>query len=333
MLPCNERFPAARPASRTLLTAASGDDPLLDYLPRSPAMLREVRELWSYHRRSTERFARHDVRNVFHKAMRDLERAGFAGLQGKRVLDLGCGQRFSFALQCAAAGAEVKALDVDYVRPDPLPLAFQRMWRHNGLKRAAKSTLRRVLFDPQYYRSLESHSGRPLRDDRSTIDFVVADPTGTNYPLPAGSFDLIVSNAVLEHVRDVPRYAEEVARLLVQGGYFYGIIHNFYSLSGGHHMEWAFPDENPSKNVPPWDHLRDNRFPAWVYLNRQRPEDFQAAFRPHVEILSFHGVGIDHDAGQLEGEALLVPELAAKLAVYPRELLLTRSWCLVGRKG
>lgn len=296
-------------------------------------MLREVRELLSYHRSSTARFARHDVRNVFDKAMRDLGKVGFGTLPGKRVLDLGCGQRYSFALQCAAAGARVTALDVDYVRPDSLPLAFQRMWRHNGLKRAAKSTMRRVLFDPQYYRLLESHAGKPLREGRSTIEFVVADPTGTSYPLPSSSFDLIVSNAVLEHVRDVPRYAGEVARLLADGGYFYAIIHNFYSLSGGHHMEWAFPDEHPSKSVPPWDHLRDNRFPAWVYLNRQRPEDFQGAFRPHLEILSFQGVGIDHDPGQLEGESLLAVPLATELAAYPPELLLTRSWCLVGRKG
>jgi len=43
--------------------------------------------------------------------LRDL---GFAGLDGKKVLDLGCGQRYPSALICAAHGATVTALDIVY---------------------------------------------------------------------------------------------------------------------------------------------------------------------------------------------------------------------------
>lgn len=68
-------------------------------------MLREIRELLAYHAWGTERFARHDVENVYRKTLRDLEPFGFGDVAGKRVLDLGCGQRMPFALQCAAAGA------------------------------------------------------------------------------------------------------------------------------------------------------------------------------------------------------------------------------------
>jgi SAM-dependent methyltransferase len=172
-----------------------------------------------------------------------------------------------------------------------------------------------------------------LRPHRAAIDFVVADPTSASYPLPSSSFDLVASNAVLEHVADVPTFFAEVARLLDSGGYFYAIIHNFYSLSGGHSLEWAYPDERPSDNVPPWDHLRENEFPSWVYLNRFRPEQFRDAVPKALSILQFEGVGIDHDAGELEGERLLEPGIAAELEQYPRELLLTRSWRMICRKA
>lgn len=208
-------------------------------------ILREVQELIKYHSVYGPRFARHDCHNVFGKAMKDLAQFGFGGLEGKRVLDLGCGQRFPFALQCAASGADVTALDIDYVKPDSLPIAFYRTARFNGLKRACKSALRKVLFDGSYYAALDNAAGKPLRRFKREIKFVTADPAGAEYPLPGGSFDLIVSNAVLEHVADVNKFSREINRLLGNGGVFHGIIHNFYSLSGGHHMEWAYPEEEP----------------------------------------------------------------------------------------
>jgi len=297
-------------------------------------MLREVRELFSYHSKSTTRFAEHDVHNVYRKSLRDLKRCGFDGMSGKRVLDLGCGQRYPFALQCAADGAEVSALDTNYVRPDFLPTAFFRTVKHNGVKRAAKSALRRLLWDGRYFRALAAGSGgASLRSYQSQIEFVVADPTSARYPLESNAFDLIVSNAVLEHVADVPGFAKEVSRLLDSDGYFWARIHNFYSLSGGHSMEWAFPDENPSRKVPPWDHLRENRFPTWTYLNRWRPEEYEREFAKHLRVLLFEGVGINHDVGELEGERFLTDEIARELKEYSRELLLSRAWLMICRKS
>lgn len=295
-------------------------------------MFREIRELLSYHKKYGQRFAEHDCKNVFEKAIKDLNSLGFGTLEGKKVLDLGCGQRFPFALQCAAAGADVTALDLDYVKPDTLPLAFLRTVKYNGLKRACKSLLRKLLFDKSYYCYAERTAGKPLQNYCSRINFVVADPEAETYPLPSNSFDLIASNAVIEHVDNVSRFAAEICRLLRMGGYFYGIIHNFYSLSGGHNLEWAFPDEQPSQKVLPWDHLRDNRFPSWAPLNRLLPEEYQKAFSEHLEILLFEGRDINHDPGGLEGERFLTSEVAAELTAYPRELLLNRSWCIICRK-
>ncbi|TKJ33552.1 MAG: hypothetical protein CEE38_20555 [Planctomycetes bacterium B3_Pla] len=295
---------------------------------------KEIRDLIVYHLKHTREFAEHDHRNVFVKTMRLLRSKGFDQIRGKRVLDLGCGQRFAFALQCACEGAEVTALDVNYVAPNLLPVAFVKTIKHNGLKRALKSIFRKLAFDKLYYRRLEEVYGSPLHRYQSKIKFVIADPEDAHYPVPSGSFDLIVSNAVLEHVADVPTFVNEIKRLLAGGGYFCGRIHNFYSLSGGHNMEWAYPNDKPSKRVPPWDHLRKNRFPAWVYLNRLKPEDYQEAFSRELNIILFEATNINHDLGVAgtEGEAFYTPELAHELSQYPHELLLTRSWCILCNK-
>jgi SAM-dependent methyltransferase len=271
---------------------------------------------------------------VFSKAIQDLDRFGFDGLSGKRVLDLGCGERFHFALLCAGHGAQVAAIDIEYVAPDFIPLAFLRAARHDGVKRAARFVLRRLLFDSRYYHSLEDAAGMNLRSLSSRIDFGIVSDDATMYPFRDESFDLIASNAVLEHVADVPHFASEVVRLLKPGGYFYAIAHNYYSISGGHRPEWSQPDVLPAKEIPPWDHLRKNQYPTRSHLNRYSPEQYADAFSPLMQMLLFEGRDAAHNpAGQRgEGEQFLTAEVASELSAYPRELLLTRAWCLICKK-
>ncbi|MBU4446607.1 class I SAM-dependent methyltransferase [bacterium] len=295
-------------------------------------ILHEIKDVFTYNLRFTERIARHACHNAFKKTLRDLELVGFTELHRKNVLDLGCGQRYPFALLCAAHGANVTALDISYVKPDILPLLFVLALKHNGFKRAIKSCFRRLLFDKHYYRVLEACAGKELLPFRKEIVFLTADPKKANYSLPSETFNLITSNAVLEHVADVSGFASEVKRMLRVGGYFYGYIHNFYSLSGGHNLGWAFPDENPSEIVPPWDHLLENRFPAHVYLNRYKPEQFEKAFSRHLEVKVFEARDVNHDAGGKEGERFLAGQVAKELAEYARELLLTRSYCIICQK-
>lgn len=292
----------------------------------------EIREIFNYHLGNTEIFAKHDCRNVFEKAIKDCESTGFDGLSGKKILDLGCGQRFSFSLQCAAAGADATALDLNYVEPHSLPVTFYETLRHNGLKRAGKSILRRLLFDGKYFELLSGLSGRDLKPYIKNINFIVSDPLSEKYPLPSETSDFIASNAVLEHVENVPQFASEVFRLLKKGGFFYGLIHNFYSISGGHNLDWAYPDTSPPKNIPPWDHIRENRFPSWVPLNRLLPEEYQRAFSEKLKILLFSERDANHDPGGIEGEQFYTPEIAEELSQYPKELLLTRAWCIICQK-
>jgi len=296
------------------------------------AMLREFQDLFEYHTKSTINFANHDVHNVFEKVKRDMRPYGFDDLRGKRVLDLGCGQRYPFALQCAAEGANVTALDINYIVPEYFPIAFYKTMKCNGIKRAIKTLIRNLLFDGKYFHALEAAANRPLKSYRSSIKFIVANPMDAKYPLPSNSFDLIASNAVLEHVMDLSKYVGEVNRLLESGGYFYGYIHSYYSLSGGHNLQWAYPEDHPSTEVPPWDHLRENRFPTFTYLNRYKPDEYTKPFKESMQILLFEGRDIKHDPGGTEGEQFLTKDLECELSNYPRELLLTRSWCLICRK-
>jgi SAM-dependent methyltransferase len=270
---------------------------------------------------------------VFRRTLEDLEKTRFQGLEGKRVLDLGCGTRYYFALLSAAHGAEATALDVIYTEPAPLPLFFYRKIRHDGLKLALRSLIRIAFLDRPYYQKLQELSSRPVLSSRSQLSFVATDPTDPYpYPLPSESFDLIVSQAVLEHIENVDGFASEVHRLLKRNGYFFGMIHNYYSISGGHRPEWSRPDSFPSCSVPPWDHLREHHYPSTQYLNRLFPEEYQSAFANYLEIVVFDGRGLDYSARAFEGEAFLTSGIRDELSQYPRELLLTRAWCMICKK-
>ena len=299
---------------------------------KKQGLLQEIKDIYNYHQRSTKDIAIHDYNNVYKKAIKHLDTFGLGSVKGKEILDLGCGARFPFSLLAASEGANITALDISYVKPHALPVFFWKIARANGIKRAAKSVVRKALFDKLFMKQMEYCAGMDLYQFIPKINFILADPSASDYPLPSNKYDLIASNAVLEHVEDVKKYFAEVSRLLKKGGLGYGLIHNYYSISGGHNLECAYPDTNPSKRVEPWDHLRSNNYPTHIYLNKLKPEDYKAAAAASLEILLFEGRDIDHNQGGFEGEKLLTPEVQAELSQYPKELLLTRSYCIICRK-
>src|SRR5438128_2421318 len=63
-------------------------------------------------------------------------------LEGARVLDLGCGQRFPAALLFHTLGAEVTGIDTDVVDPRFSAGSWLRMARENGIERFIKSLAR-----------------------------------------------------------------------------------------------------------------------------------------------------------------------------------------------
>jgi SAM-dependent methyltransferase len=64
------------------------------------------------------------------------------------------------------------------------------------------------------------------------LQFVRAD--GMALPFATGSFDLVLSHAVIEHVADAPQYLRECRRVLRQDGYCYLSTAPYLSFAGAH---------------------------------------------------------------------------------------------------
>jgi len=66
----------------------------------------------------------------------------------------------------------------------------------------------------------------------ANLHFALAD--GMALPFAAGSFDLVLSHAVIEHVADAPLYLRECARVLARGGRVYLSTAPYLSFAGAH---------------------------------------------------------------------------------------------------
>jgi SAM-dependent methyltransferase len=154
---------------------------------------------------------------------------------------------------------------------------------------------------------------------------------GDQLPFPDGYADAFVSNAVLQELAlPLERFAREMARVLKPGGYIDLEWHNFYAISGNY-------GDQAVRHIDPWGHLLGRRR-VHPKLNRVRPEVVKAAFAPWFSDLRVIGHDERHrvsgeDQGYApEGESLLTPALYERLCIYPRSLLLTRGYFLVGLK-
>jgi len=91
--------------------------------------------------------------------------------------------------------------------------------------------------------------------------FVFGDVTRRT-ELPAGSFDVIYSVSVLEHVSDIAAAFKEFHRLLRPGGLMVHCWNPYFSPNGGH--PWGLLDA-------PWGHLRLPQSDLDQYIDELRP--------------------------------------------------------------
>jgi SAM-dependent methyltransferase len=97
----------------------------------------------------------------------------------------------------------------------------------------------------------------------TNLHFALAD--GMALPFPAGSFDLVLSHAVIEHVADAPLYLRECARVLAPGGRMYLSTAPYLSFAGAH---------LPRLKIPVPRHLIAGRriaFATFQFLARHAP--------------------------------------------------------------
>jgi SAM-dependent methyltransferase len=269
-----------------------------------------------YHRRGTERLAREAVeRAEFIKKHTDEQ-------PSPRVLDLGCGGRAGVTVTLHTLGVPTTGIDYDLVAPQPSLSSWAHIARQNGLERAAKTIGRQLLFDSAYYRRVCQMLRMKLRWDG--VDVRTMDARDLLFP--DDTFSFVFSAAVFEHISDIDAATAELRRVMRPGGYAYINTHLFPSLSGGHALDWADPEEAPRINtpVPPWDHLRERLYPAHVYLNELRTDDYLRTFAKHLEIVECEYV--------TEGRDQLTPVIRAELSAWSDEDLTRRSLIAMLRK-
>lgn len=248
--------------------------------------------------------------------------AGGRPLTEARILDLGCGQTATQTALFTADGATATGIDIEIPTFSMGPGTFVRTLRRNGPERAFKSLARHVLFDGRLFRDLSKEYGKKVSFDK--LDVRVMDATAMEFA--DSTFDFVDSMAVFEHISEVPAAVRELNRVLKPGGIAVITPHLFPSLSGGHNLEWLWPDEQAGVNVEPWDHLRKNAHPAGAYMNHMKLAEYREHFHAGLDIVDEKIV--------VEGERYLTPALEAELGAkgYAREDLLTRTITFFARK-
>jgi SAM-dependent methyltransferase len=277
--------------------------------------------IWRDYRNSNLENADSQIR--FHKRLTELIRAYVNRDPTRvRILEIGCGQRASQIILFQAQGAEAIGIDREVPTCHLGLKKFFRIIKIHGPERAFKSLCRHFFFDYPFFRKLGRLTGKNLPPDQ--VNVCVMDAARLSFP--DNAFDFIFSSLVFEHISDVPRAAAEINRVLRPGGTAWINIHLFPSLSGGHHKDWTDPRQWPSPKVPPWDHLREHRYPADNSLNKLRLEDYRRIFAASLEVREENLVQ--------EGEHILTPELEAELAQrgYPKDDVLVREVAFRCRK-
>lgn len=108
-------------------------------------------------------------------------------------------------------------------------------------------------------------AGVRLGRERSLTNLHFALADGMYLPFADGSFDLVLSHAVIEHVADAPLYLREAARVLAPGGRMYLSTAPYLSFAGAH---------LPRLKVPIPLHLIAGRrvaFATFQFLARHAP--------------------------------------------------------------
>lgn len=239
-------------------------------------------------------------------------------LKGKVILDVGCGRRYPYTLLLHSLENTVVGLDTSYIgHEDSLMKEYWKELTQNG----TASFIRALLFDylgqkNKYYESLQRVCDFPMNYRGLIFERMNVE----DMDFSDEKFDLVISILCFEHIANVPKAISEIHRVLRRGGFAFFKIHLFTSRGGGHQLGKEFG------RVPPWDHLRQNRFPAPVYLNKLRKAEWLRLISEKFEVLEVLG-RIDENA-----ENLLKAEVLSELSDYHIDELVTSTISVVAQK-
>lgn len=270
--------------------------------------------------------AAHDYQNVFLKSCAEVAEFARRSLTDASILVLGCGYTYPEVVLFSTVCRHVVGLDViSAFYRDGVFRTLRDKARRSGMTAALKSVPLRYRYT-RYYRFLEELSGVPVSHNK----YLLISFDGRRMPFEDEAFDIVVSNSVLQEVEDLKTVFLEVHRVTRKRGVSYHLWHNYYGFSGSY-----MPEALCAKH--PWGHLRGKYVPK-TRFNKATPTQISDIFSTYFDDVSLYSVDRDHRKKgrdrtfELEGEELLSEEIRWELRDLPVDLLLTRSYLIVGRK-
>lgn len=238
-------------------------------------------------------------------------------LKDMDVLDIGAGQMLGHLAYFARRNRAV-GVDMDVIVQDFNPLNYFAMWQANGLRRVIKTLGRKLTgFDRRFRSELMRLGGweswprlRVLRMEADNMNFA------------SGSFGLVHSNEVFEHVLNPAAALDEIVRVLRPGGIAYLAFQLYTGPTGA--LDYAGMGKAREESAR-WRHLRpqfQNGIDFQSALNRLRLHQWRELFAAKMPGAKFEPCHTT--APELESYARLL-QSSGELMDYSLEELLTDS--------
>lgn len=231
-------------------------------------------------------------------------------LKSKKILDIGCGQRYPFTYLFSKDN-NVVGIDLDVILKSHNLKNYYSIISKNGLSRFLKTFLRFIIFDWQYFKELSR-----LGNIGKRKNFEIKHMNAEDLKFENHTFDFVLSILSFEHFKNVEQCVKEVKRVLKENGKFYITVDLYSKIHGGHEV-------NPKQ---PWNHLLNKKFKPNVYLNKLRLEDYKRIFSKYFKTIKF----ICEENSK--AKQLLTPELRNKLSKFSGIELTMNPLKILGEK-
>lgn len=287
------------------------------------ALWREALCLYQNHRlKAAERVNRYIEELHGYETM--LEARFGRKMEDMDVLDIGPGP-FLVHMSYFAQHNRVTGIDLDVVPMGFSPKQYVEMCRRNGVRRAVKTILRKVIgIDRQYRREVRRRLTRPLHDPHRVLRMDASEMSFQKH-----SFDLVHSRSVFHHIPSPEIALSEVTRVLKPEGIAILSFH-LYTSENGSLDPRVYTDDRGG--VLAWSHLRRStrdKVLANAFINRLRLHEWRARITAEMP-----GADIILRQNRRNGVMAEARELRAsgELAEYSLEELLTDEVIVVWQK-
>jgi hypothetical protein len=281
---------------------------------------------------SAKNRAHHNVARVFEDLEEYdslLKKYTSRSLTQSKAFEIGFGARPNRLIALLCQSVDVSGVDLEQPVLRGSLVEFWQIFKTYGFERGAKSLIRHLLIDREERRVLTKSllaNGKQLNIPPE--GFIIDDIS--NVKLPAGSLDLILSEDVFEHiaVANLDALLVKMSRWLKPNGLALVRPNVFTGITGGHLAEWFAELVTVSKwprKSEPWEHLRKNRFPANVYLNRLSRRQYRQLFSREFDILE------ERVRNRDLGKEFMSEDLRQELRDYPDDELFSNQVLFVLR--